>query len=108
MATMKVINGEQVRVNTTAQGEIYSKNFRSLKEEVNSVGTADFRYNPAKHALFLGGNAYYVGPSIKATNAQELANLGKDIQICESSTDGERWVPCLFISTVGESATFSF
>lgn len=108
MATTKVINGESVRVNTTAQGEIYSKNFRSMKEEVNKVGTSDFRLNAEKHALFLGGNAYYVGKSLHGLNASELAAKAKDIQICDSSTDGERWVPCLFISSVGEAATFQF
>lgn len=108
MATMKVINGEQVRVNTTAQGEIYSKNFRSLKEEVNSVGTADFRINKETHAFFLGGNAYYVGKSLHGMGANEIAAKAKDIQICDSSTDGSKWVPCLFLSNTGEAGTLMF
>lgn len=108
MAQTEIINGESVRVNNTSKGVMYSKNFRSLKEECAVLGTVDFRVNVEKHSLFLRGNAYYVGPSLQGKSAQELASLGKDIQICESSVDGSKWVPCLFLPTSGESASFSF
>lgn len=108
MATTTVINGEQVRVNNTEQGKIYSKNFRSMKEECNTQGTTDFRVNKEKHSFFLGGKAYYVGPSLQKMNAAEIAARGKDIQICDSSVDGEKWVPCLFLATSGEGGSFAF
>ncbi len=108
MANTTVINGEQVRVNETEQGTIYSKNFRSMKEECSKAGTTDFRLNQEKHSLFLGGNSYYVGPSLQKKSVDEIAALGKDIQICESSVDGKRWVPCLFLATTGKGGSFNF
>ena len=108
MAQTEIINGENVRVNNTPKGVMYSKNFRSLKEECAALGTVDFRVNVEKHSLFLRGNAYYVGPSLQGKGAKELASLGREIQICESSVDKEKWVPCLFLPTSGESASFSF
>lgn len=108
MATTELINGENVRVNTTEKGKIYSKNFRSMKEECLAAGTTDFRVNQEKHSFFLGGNSYYVGPSLQGKNAAQIAALGKDIQICDSSVDGSKWVPCLFLATSGEAGNFSF
>jgi len=108
MANIEIINGESVRVNETSKGTMYSKNFRSMKEECQKLGTTDFRVNQERHSLFLGGNAYYVGPSLQGKSASEIGALGKDIQICESSVDKENWVPCLFLPTTGESASFSF
>ena len=107
MATTTIINGENVRVNTTEKGTIYSKNFRSMKEEVLAAGTQDFRLNQERKSLFLGGKSYYVGPSLQGKSAAEIAALGRDIQICESSVDKEKWVPCLFLATQGEAGTFS-
>ena len=108
MATTKVINGEQVRVNETTRGTIYSKNFRSMKEECAKQGTMDFRVNKEKHSFFLAGQAYYVGPSLQGLGAAEIAAKGKEIQICDSSVDGSKWVPCLFLATSGEGASFAF
>lgn len=108
MANVEIINGESVRVNTTNRGTMYSKNFRSLREECAALGTCDARVNMQKHSLFLGGNSYYVGPSLQGKSVSELAALGKEIQVCESSVDKEHWVPCLFLPTQGESVSFSF
>lgn len=107
MATT-VLNGEQVRVNQGSNGEIYSKNFRSMKDECLKQGTTDFRVNKDKHAFFLGGSAYYIGKSLHNKSAAEIASLGKEIQICDSSTDGVNWVPCLFLTSVGEAGSFDF
>lgn len=108
MAQTIIENGMQIRVNTTSRGTMYSTNFRSLKEEAQSLGTKDFRYNKEKHSLFLGGNAYYVGPSLQGKSTAEIASLGKEIQICDSSMDKQKWVPCLFLPTTGESGSFDF
>lgn len=108
MTTTTINNGEQVRVNETSKGTIYSKNFRSMKEECAKQGTTDFRVNKEKHSFFLGGQAYYVGPSLQGMGAAEIAAKGKDIQICDSSVDGQKWVPCLFLPTSGEGASFAF
>ena len=128
MATI-VLNGEQVRVNQGTDGNLYSKNFRSMKDECLKQGTTDFRVNISKHAFFLGGAAYYVGKSLQGKSAAEIEAVGKDIQICDSLTEknyqmqvaaneariaaGEQpqpieWVPCLFVASVGEAGTFKF
>lgn len=108
MAT-EILNGVEVRVNVGANGsKIYSKNFRSMKDECLKQGTTDFRVNVQKHAFFLGGNAYYVGKSLHGMNASQLAAEGKELQICDSSTDGNHWVPCIFKSSIGEAGSFDF
>lgn len=110
MATTTTINnnGEQIRVNNTERGTIYSKNFRTMKEECAALGTVDFRVNQQKHSFFLAGKSYYVGPSLQGKNAAQIKALGRDIQICESSVDQVNWVPCLFLATVGEAGSFDF
>lgn len=105
----KVINGVEYRVNTTAQGEILSGNFRSLKEECNSLGTTEARVNLQRHAFFLGGQSYYVGKSLQGKSAAEIGQLAKNIQICDSSTDGGKsFVPCLFLASTGEAVSLQF
>lgn len=96
MATTTVINGIECRVNETPNGTIYSKNFRSLKEEAMAVGSTEAEVNEKRHAFFLGGNAYYVGPSLQGLSAEELAAQAKDITVCDSSIDGSHWVSTLF------------
>ena len=105
MANTTVINGEEVRVNETSKGTVYSKNFRSLTEEVSACGTDYARLNPSKHAFFLGGNSYYVGPSLQDKDFNGLRAVAEQIQICDSSIDGENWVPTLFLPTVGEGGS---
>ena len=73
----KVINGVEYRVNTTAQGEILSGNFRSLKSECNALGTTDARVNLQRHAFFLGGQIYYVGKSLQGKSAAEIKDSWK-------------------------------
>lgn len=107
MATT-LIDGIEVRVNTTSQGTIYSKNFRSMEAECNAQGTDDFALNEQKHALFIGAQAYYVGPSLHGKSIDEIASLGKQLQVCDSSVDGKKWVPCVFLPTNQQRATFSF
>lgn len=105
----KVIKGVEYRVNTTAQGEILSGNFRSLKEECNSLGTTEARVNLQRHAFFLGGKSYYVGKSLQGKSAAEIGQLAKNIQICDSSTDGgNSFVPCLFLASTGEAVSLQF
>lgn len=129
MANFEVINGENVRVNTTAQGKIYSKNYRPLVSELRAKGTA-VTYNPEKHSFFISGNAYYAGGK-SMENIKTLADIRKNasqVQFCDSITDtslamqqkanaervanGEQpkpieWVPCMFITTTGEHGDFS-
>lgn len=107
MATT-IINGVECRVTTTDRGSIYSKNFRSMKQECNNQGTDDFALNEAKHALFIGAQVYYVGPSLHGKSIDEIASLGKQLQVCDSSIDGQRWVPTVFLPTNQQRATFSF
>lgn len=128
MATI-ILNGEQVRVNQGTDGNLYSKNFRSMKQECFKAGTTDFRVNKEKHAFFLGTQAYYVGKSLQGLGASQIAAKGAEIQICDSLTEknynlqvaaneariaaGEQpqpieWVPCLFVASVGEAGTFKF
>lgn len=108
MATTETINGVEVRVQVTPNGKIYSKNFRSMKDECAKAGTLDFAINESKHAFFLGSEAYYIGPSLQGKSVDELISLGKDIQICDSSINGDTWVPCLFLSTNQKRGSFSF
>lgn len=128
MATI-VLNGEQVRVNQGTDGNLYSKNFRSMKQECYNAGTVDFRLNRDRHAFFLGSKAYYVGKSLQGKSVAEIVAVGNDIQICDSLTEknynaqvaaneariaaGEQpqpieWVPCLFVASVGEAGSFKF
>jgi hypothetical protein len=104
----KIINGEEVRVNRTERGTMYSKNFRSLKAEADAAGTREARIVPEKKAFFLGGNAYYIGPSLQGKNEEEIASIASQIQICESSVDGTKWVPCLFLPSTGKTITLKF
>lgn len=105
MATTELINGIEVRVNETAQGKIYSKNFRSLAEEVKSAGTDHCTLVQKNHAFFLGKKSYYVGPSLQDKNFAGLVAVASNVQICESSIDGKKWVPTLFLPTTGESGS---
>jgi hypothetical protein len=101
-ANTEILDGVEVRVNETAQGKIYSKNFRSLAEEVKSAGTDYCRLVQKNHAFFLGNKSYYVGPSLKDKDFAGLKAVASDVQICESSIDGKNWVPTLFLPTTGE------
>lgn len=104
-----ILNDEQVRVNETSKGKIYSKNYRSLTQELRAKGT-DVTLNTEKHSFFINGNAYYVGPSMASikTLADVRANA-KDIQFCDSSIDGGKsWVPCMMlVKNNGEHGDFS-
>ena len=106
MATTTIINGENVRVSETSKGTIYSKNFRSFISELRAKGT-DVTLNKEKHSFFICGNAYYVGPSLQGENLAGIKSKAHQIQVNEQSLDGERWVPCLFLPTQGESDDFS-
>lgn len=105
MANTTILNGVEVRVNETAQGTIYSKNFRSLAEEVKSAGTDYCRLVQKNHAFFLGNKSYYVGPSLKDKDFEGLKAVASDVQICDSSIDGTNWVPTLFLPTTGQGGS---
>lgn len=108
MATTTVINGVEVRVSETAKGNIYSKNFRSLQEEANAKGTTYAEINAEKHAFFLNGSAYYIGPSLQGLSVQEIAEKASQISVCDSSVDGKTWVPCLFLSKASTRIELQF
>lgn len=108
MAQTILIDGVECRMNETKKGVIYSKNFRSLKAEAESAGTVEARVDTAKHAFYLGSNAYYIGPSLQSKSAQEIAELASDISVSDSSIDKVKWVPCLWLSNVGEKVTLKF
>lgn len=107
-ANKKVINGVEWNVSAGNDGvELLSRNFRSLKQEAQAAGTCDFRIN--KHAFFLGGKTFYIGPSLQGKNAAELGSIAKEIQVCDCSTDGgTSVVSTLFLASSGEAGTLSF
>lgn len=108
MATTKNINGVVWNVSAGNNGvELLSRNFRSMKQECAAAGTSDFRIN--KKAFFLGGQTYYIGPSLQGKSAAELGALGAQIQVCDTSIDGGvSSVPTLFLANSGEAGSFSF
>lgn len=97
MAETTTINGIECRVSETSKGKIYSHSFRSLKEEAQKMGTTSAEVNEKKHAFFLNNTPYYIGPSLQGKTAAEIAAMASQISVCESSTDGNRWVSCLFL-----------
>ena len=88
-------------IDNSPKPTLYLKNFHTLADEVNKVGTDYARLNTKKNAFFLGGNSYYVHPSLQGLNFSELTKVATEIKMCEiSNSKGEDWAPCIYKNKV--------